>query len=215
VLDEQNKGEGTPSGSGQAPDNDTTPNANGSGQQPGGGSGQAPFITFPDERSFMGRVGREAKKQLEVRAKELGFDNVQAMEETIKAAKAAAEAQKTELQKAQERAQAAEAKGAQMQEAVNQRLIRAEVTVKGAALGIVDSEAAALLMDRSAVRVDEHGNVEGIEEALKALVAAKPYLVGGKPAPGPVPKAGDNQNDGKGQKGFDMNALIRRAAGRA
>jgi len=206
VPDEQNKGEGTPSG--QAPDNEA--NANGSGQTPGGST---PFITFPDERSFMGRVGREARKQFEARAKELGFDSVQAMEDTIKAAKAAAEAQKTELQKAQERAQALEAEKVQLLETANQRLVRAEVAVKAAALGIVDSEAAALLMDRSAVRVSDNGTVEGVDEALKALVAARPYLVGKAPT-GPAPKTGDNPNDGKGQKGLDMNALIRRAAGR-
>lgn len=154
------------------PDN----NANAGGQQGGEGQQNQPFATFPDEKSFMARVNREARQQLEAKAKELGFESVAAMEAALKAAKERAEAEKTELQKAQEAAAKAKADKEAALQAANQRLIRAEVVLKAAELGIIDAEAAYALMDRSGVTVSDDGKVTGVEQALKQLLEAKPYL---------------------------------------
>ena len=60
----------------------------------------------------------------------------------------------------------------------NDRLIAAEIREIGAQIGLVDAEAALALIDRSGVSVDDNGDVSGVREALDALIAAKPYLVG-------------------------------------
>lgn len=58
----------------------------------------------------------------------------------------------------------------------NERLISAEVRVLCSELGIVDSDAALILMSRDGVKVNDNGTVEGVKEALEALKTAKPYL---------------------------------------
>ncbi|GEM_PF-1139324 len=58
----------------------------------------------------------------------------------------------------------------------NGLLIAADVRTTGAAMGLVDADAALLLLDRTNVKVDEKGAVTGVKEALEALKTAKPYL---------------------------------------
>lgn len=158
-----------------------TPNANAGGQL--GGEGESkPFATFPDEKSFMARVNRESQSQLAAKAKELGFESVADMEAVIKAARAKADEEKSELDKAREAATKAEAEKQAALERANDRLIRAEVKSVAADLSIVDGEAAYALMDRSGVAVDDQGNVTGVKEALEALLESKPYLKGQQPA---------------------------------
>ena len=65
-------------------------------------------------------------------------------------------------------------------------------------------------MSKEDVEVSKDGKVIGVDEALKALIKEKPYLVG----EGTVHKTGDNQNENKDKKPTGvMNDLIRRAAG--
>lgn len=45
-------------------------------------------------------------------------------------------------------------------------------------LGTVDLEAVLKLIDRSTIKVNEDGSITGIEDAVKALLEAKPYLKG-------------------------------------
>lgn len=81
----------------------------------------------------------------------------------------------------------------------NERLIAAEIREVGAQMGLVDAEAAFTLMDKSGVSVDESGSVAGVREALEALVAAKPYLVGrrkGRLGTGSVGNFPRNDSDG-------------------
>lgn len=55
-------------------------------------------------------------------------------------------------------------------------LVKAEIRAQAAELGIVDADAAAKLADLSGVKVGDDGTVEGVREALEALLEAKPYL---------------------------------------
>ena len=64
-----------------------------------------------------------------------------------------------------------------MQEA-NRRLIAAEIREVGAEMGLIDPEAALVLMDASGVAVNDDGSVSGVKEALETLLARKPYLAG-------------------------------------
>lgn len=58
--------------------------------------------------------------------------------------------------------------------------IENRVIAEASKLNIVDVDAALKLLDRSSVKVDKEGKVTGVEDALKALVEDKPYLVNSK-----------------------------------
>lgn len=45
--------------------------------------------------------------------------------------------------------------------------------------GITDADAAIKLIDRSSIKVNEDGSIEGVEDAVKALAESKPYLKSG------------------------------------
>lgn len=82
------------------------------------------------------------------------------------------------------------------------------VAVRAPKQGIVDGEVAARLIDFDAI--DDPSDVDEIDAALKALVKKHPFLTG-KVAGGADGGAGT----GTRQAGaFDMNAELRRAAGR-
>jgi hypothetical protein len=93
-----------------------------------------------------------------------------------------------QLADANKKAQEAEAKA-------NERLIKAEVKSIAVELKLVDADAAYALMDRTAVKINDAGEVEGVKEALEALTKAKPYLVGKGDTVGGV---GSGSNPGAG-----------------
>ena len=66
--------------------------------------------------------------------------------------------------------------------AADERLIAAEIRCVGSRLGLVDPDAAALLMDRSGVFVDDNGDVHGVRDSLELLLKNKPYLAAALPA---------------------------------
>ncbi len=58
------------------------------------------------------------------------------------------------------------------------RLISAEIREVGAQLGLIDTEAAFALMDKSDIHIGDDGSVSGVRESLQALLRHKPYLAG-------------------------------------
>lgn len=78
----------------------------------------------------------------------------------------------------------------QRMQTADNRLIAAEVKAIGTQLNLVDIDAAFALMDKSEVKVDETGTVTGVQEALNALIEAKPYLVK-SPTPSGTGSAGN------------------------
>lgn len=76
----------------------------------------------------------------------------------------------------------------------NERVIRSEVIAKAAALNFNDPTDAFALVDKSKFKVDEEsGEVEGVEDALKMLAKAKPYMLKNKtPTLGPTNPGGQN-----------------------
>lgn len=94
-------------------------------------------------------------------------------------------------------------------------ILRYEIAAAAPRLGIVDPEVAVMLIERdSSVTVGDDGKVAGLDEALKALVKAKPHLVNkGNPA-GADGGAGTSGASGAGRSGskITMNDLIRRGA---
>lgn len=157
-------------------------------------------VIFGSQKEFdeviQARVNRAVKKTEEENAANKAKENMTEIER-IKAEKAESDKRAVE---ATNRA--------------NKTLIRAEVISQATKLNIVDPSAAFALMDTENITIDDNGNVKGVSVSLKALIKDKPYLI--KTNVDFVKSSGDDQNAGSGKKkkGIDMNALIRRAAGR-
>lgn len=84
-------------------------------------------------------------------------------------------------------------------------MMQAEVSRLGTAMGLVDADAAIALMDRTKVQTQGDA-ITGVQEALDALKASKPYLFG-KAA---IPQAWGQP---QGQAGDDTEAAFRKALG--
>lgn len=120
-------------------------------------------------------------------------------------------AQMTEAERLKAAKDEAEAKAEKALATANEILIRAEVKSIAADMGLVDGDAAYALIDRDGVEIKD-GKVKGVKEALEALVKAKPWIKkgdakGGSVGAGTIPAGVTNNKT-------DMNAFIRRAAGR-
>jgi regulator of replication initiation timing len=61
-----------------------------------------PFITFPSEGSFMERLKREGRAQVNDLVKELGFEKIDDLKNLVKKQKETEDASKTDLEKARE-----------------------------------------------------------------------------------------------------------------
>jgi len=116
----------------------------------------------------------------------------------------------TETEKLRAAKEEAEAKATQALAAANEVLIRAEVKSIAADMGLVDGDAAYALIDRDSVEL-KNGKVTGVKEALEALAKEKPWIKKGEAKAGSV---GAGTNPGSSNSKTDMNAFIRRAAGR-
>lgn len=84
-------------------------------------------------------------------------------------------------------------------------LIAAEVKSAGAEMGLIDPDAALMMIDRTRVKVDADGKVTGVKEALEALKGSKGYLFGQQAAWG-------QKQSGTAAEDDDM-ARMRRAMG--
>lgn len=96
------------------------------------------------------------------------------------------EGQKTELEKANEKAVKAEQKANEAIARANARIVRAEILSQAAAQNAVDPDTvAALLAGNESITIDDDGTVAGVKEAVKALLKEKPFLAKGAPGSGP------------------------------
>lgn len=89
-----------------------------------------------------------------------------------------------------------ETKLADVQKSARALHLNTEATKLQAELGIIDLEAALKLADLSDVKIAEDGKVEGLKEALEAVLEAKPYLKG-QPAPANKGALGGNPPRGR------------------
>lgn len=95
------------------------------------------------------------------------------------------EKQQRQAQEAEQKATAAEARARAAEERAAAALRRSEVISAATRAGAVDPAAVFALIDPSAVTVGDDGQVTGAEEAVKALLDEKKYLVGQPPTPTP------------------------------
>jgi hypothetical protein len=131
--------------------------------------GAASTFTQTDvDRIVQERLGRQKaqfKDYDDLKAKAAEFDKI-------------AESQKSELQKAQERAEAAEAKAAEVEARAKNLLTDAAITA--AATGkLADPTDALAMLDRGSIEYGEDGSPTNIGSLVEALVESKPHLAAG------------------------------------
>jgi hypothetical protein len=165
-------------------------------------------------------TGTDTGKGTDDRLGEGGIKALEAEREARRAAEKAARDAQAELDKIrkagmseQERA-VAEAKAAGRNEAlaeVTDRLVRSEIRAAAAGKLADPGDAAALLGDLKRFVKDGDVDDKAIASAIDELVKAKPYLAPAGSRRTPLPSGDTNTSN---RTGFDINAEIRRKAGR-
>lgn len=147
------------------------------GQEPAnsGGAEQKTFSQADVDRMIKARAEREVKKTLG----ELGVAGVDELKTLIKQKQERDEAEKTELQKAQERASELEKKLIAAADAQKRVMAQSEITAKAAKLGIVDTDAAYRLLDHDQLEYDESGRPTNVEKMLVEMLKERTWLAGG------------------------------------
>jgi len=169
----------------------------------GGKDDKKPFATFADEKSFMSRVGREAKKQMSEMLKSLGIDGEETLKKVVADKKANDEAEKTDLEKANEKATAAEQKATAAEARANKIALEAETKIQAVAAGIDPKRVAKVLkmIDISEVEVkDGKVDVDGLNEKINELLEEFPEFKAGKKNEIPDSSGGKDKDDLKGGK---------------
>jgi hypothetical protein len=131
----------------------------------------APAAQAPAAEPFDAERARrtiEAQRKLKAMLKEL--------EPLAARARELEDAQRTDLEKAQAKADALQAQLDAANARVTDALIRAAIEREAHAQGAVKAETVYRLVDRAAIEVAEDGSVKGAEKAVKALLEAEPYL---------------------------------------
>jgi len=145
-------------------------------------------VTFtPEQQEQINRLVAQTKR--DERGKFADYSDLK-----TRAAKAdeLEQAQLTEQQKLEARAVEAERKATEAVDQIASAMIASEVKVRASLLGVIDPDAAYLLIDRSNVKYDAEAGVTGVDEALTQLLEEKPYLKGtGNRAPNLNPQSGE------------------------
>ena len=168
----------------------TQPEPEGEGQQ----------RTFTQEE--MNRIQAQTRK--EVRNQ---FADYSQLKDRAAKADELEQAQLSEQQKLEARATEAERKAASAGDQISAAMIASEVKVRAAQLGIIDPDAALLLVNRANVRYSEEDGVTGVDAALTQLLEDKPYLKG---TPNRVPNL--NPQSGEPAPTFRLSEDQREAA---
>lgn len=155
-------------------DDDTTTTDGDTSGDNDGAPPEAKFTTDDMNRIVQDRLHKERQKYAD-------YEDLQA-----KAAKLAEieEANQSELEKAQQRAEEAERKATEAQQRARDALVRSSVIEAATKANAVDADSVLGLLDTSGIEIGDDGRVEGVEGAVKALLEAKPFLVGHPPTPG-------------------------------
>jgi hypothetical protein len=143
-------------------------------------NGKAPEKTYTQaemDAVLQKRLKREKEKQAELDAKLKRLEEFEkAEEERKKAAMSEAELLKAEKEEAAKQALEATEAAKKAQEKANQRIVNTEIKSIARTLNANDPSDVLALLDKSAIEMDDEGNVKGVEEAVKALKEAKPWM---------------------------------------
>ena len=147
------------------------------------GEGQQRAFSQQDVNRIQAQTRREVRNQ---------FSDYAELKDRAAKADELEHAQLTEQEKLEARATEAERKAASAAGQVSAAMISSEVKVRATQLGIIDPDAALLLLDRTNVRYSEDSGVTGVDEALTQLMENKPYLKGqSNRAPNLNPQSGE------------------------
>ena len=141
------------------------------------------LFTQDEVNRLVGARAREVRNQ---------FGDYKQLQDRAAKADELEQAQLTEQERLEARASEAERRAADAAGQIASAMIASEVKVRASQLGIIDPDAAYLLLDRSNVRYAEEGGVSGVDEALTQLLEDKPYLKGSpNRAPNLNPQTGE------------------------
>ena len=130
---------------------------------------------------MMAKTRRETRSQ---------FGDYNQLKERAQKADELEQAQMSEAQKMEQRAIDAEKRASEAQQQIASAMISAEVKVRASQMGIIDPDAAFLLLDQSNVNYSMESGVSGVDEALTLLLESKPYLKSANRIPNINPESG-------------------------
>jgi hypothetical protein len=199
-------GEGGDGGGSGAGDGGSAGGGEGQGGEGGSGAGDGGKPAGGEPKTFtQEQIDKIVKDRLERQRQQFaGFDDLKKKAEEWDKLQ---EEQKSELEKANERAVKAEETASTATQRANATLIRAEIiskaaTAAGERKAFVDpADAFAHLRDNGDIKVDDDGNVVGVDEALEALAKSKPHLLADS-RPGGSADGGARGGEGNGKKDF-------------
>lgn len=189
------------------PDDTGAADAQGAGAaQPQGGAAQAQGADAQQAQGASAGGSGPTSAELQAKVAELERDNAKYREAQRKreaAEQASADAKRTE----QERIAELERKLQDSERRDQERAVDARITEAARALGFRNPELATRLIDRSSLDVDD-GRIRNVDSLLRKLLEREPYLAR------PAGDFGGGPRGTPAGSGNDVNAAIRRAAGR-
>jgi len=175
----------------QGTENPQTSEQAGEATANGGGAGGQVFSQDEVNRMIKARAERELKAVLA----DVGLADLGELKTLVQQKRAAEDANKSELAKAQERAAELEKQLADAAEKQKALMTQNDIAAKAAKLGIVDPDAAYKLLNRSELEYGDDGAPTNTETLLVALLKEKPYLAGGGASAMNPAKSSGNQKD--------------------
>ena len=134
----------------------------------------------PEQASTPAVDGGETAKTDGQEPKAFDADYVRELREEAKRYRLEKKKLAEKLAEMEQQVQQAQQEREKFQAQMRELRARTAVLTTAARMGVVDPEAAWRLLDAEALEVGEDGQPQGVEEALRALVKEKPYLLGGK-----------------------------------
>lgn len=164
-------------GEGAEGDNSTPPEGTPEGN---GTEGAQPFASFPDEKSFMTRVGREARKEMKTLLTNLGIKDEAELKTFMASKKASTEAERTELEKALQTQADLIVERDNALSGANTTLKKAELKIASQEAGIKPERMGIVmkLIDMEEIEI-VNGVVDqvGLKEQISKLLTVMPELV--------------------------------------
>jgi hypothetical protein len=162
----------------------------------------APSATFTQAQldAIVGdRLARE-------RAKFEGFDDLKAKAAKLDEIEAAS---LSETERLSRELEAERASRTAAEQRATDALRRSSVVSAAQRAGAIDPDAVLALLPEGSVTVKDDGSVTGVDEAVSALLAAKPYLVGKPPTPTPGGADGGPRAGGASTTGTFSRSQLR------
>ena len=137
------------------------------GAPPTGESTAEPTYTQEQVNQMMGKTRREERGK---------YSDYGTLKERAAKADELEQAQLTEKERLEARVEQAEKNAQAADQRITEAMISSAIQVQAGQMGIIDPEAAFLLVDRTNIRYTAEAGTTGVEDALTQLLETKPYL---------------------------------------